>query len=109
MAHLFERSGAVCEPVDSTRTRHPALFRRSRDQAGVTTRAKRATTRSGLRSAFPKECGALARREAQSAIEVLARRRQTGWPAHSLRGQRLKDTDTVSREADRGAGEIGDP
>ena len=56
-----------------------------------------------------KFLGCAARRGAQSAIELLARRRQTGRPAHALRGERLKNTDTVAREADRGGGEIGYP
>ena len=45
----------------------------------------------------------------RSVIELFARRRETGWPAHAFRGQRLKDTETVSRKADRRGGEIGGP
>jgi hypothetical protein len=45
----------------------------------------------------------------RSAIEILARRRQPGWPLRALRGECLKNTDTVSGETDRDAGEISYP
>src|SRR5208282_3071563 len=44
-----------------------------------------------------------------SAIEVLARRRQAGWPEGALRCQRLKNPDAVQGEAARDAGQIGEP
>src|SRR5215472_7150772 len=42
------------------------------------------------------------------SIELLAGRCQAGGPALALRGQRLKNTDTISRKADRRSSEIGE-